>query len=241
MKQTILIISFLLAGLGAKSQNYFHVYGGYSNIKADEWNRSIKAFNYARPWLADQLRPLNSGLTAGMGFSGAITRGFFLGPELQYSRFKSEASNDPFSAMVRLNVYRGTMNADVYPLEFDVDSVEATIRPFLRIGAGASLFMPKVALSDSVVNVGNEVYNPLVWTFHYNVGVGCKFLLSNRIELMPMVLYTRNPTVDLDNFNIAVHGTTIPQLSNINSVNNWQFMVGISIKIKKADDEFFER
>ena len=241
MRHHVFILVFLLAGLCLKSQSYFHVYGGYSSIDAKEWNRSVQAFNYARPWLTDQLKPLNSGVTAGMGFTGAITRGLFLGPELQYSRFVSEASNDPFSVNVRLNVYRGTLNADIYPFEFDVDSVEAKTRPFIRIGAGATLYMPKVTLSDSVVFVGDEVYDPLVWTFHYNIGAGCRISLSNRIELMPMLLYSRNPSVNLEDFNIALHGTTIPQLTNANLVNNWQFLIGISIKIKKANDEYFER
>jgi hypothetical protein len=233
MMNRLLLAALLVVSLGNTliSQNYLHVFAGYSVINPKEWNKTIQAYNFSRPWLASELPLLHNGFVTGIAYSGVLRKGLFISPEFQYNRFRSEVTNESFSKKVKLTGLNGQINFDIYPLEFNLDSVGSGIRPFIRIGAGGSLTLPRVFVNDSVAMVNNVEYTPKVWVFQAIGGLGCRFTVAQGIDVIPLILYTHMPSVDLEDFNYALHGTALPGLNNLEKLNNYQFLVNVSFKL----------
>jgi len=224
-------ILFVLTISDLFAQNYLHLSAGYSVINPAEWNRTIQAYNFSRPWLAKELPLMQNGFVAGIAYSGVLRKGLFISPEFQYNRFTSSATNEPVNTKVKLTGLNGQVNFDIYPLEFKLDSVGSAIRPFIRIGAGASLILPRVFVNDSTSTVDDVEYNPKVWAFLASAGLGCRFTIAQGIDLIPLIQVTYMPSVNLEDFNYALHGTTLPGLVNNQKLINYQFLLNVSFKL----------
>jgi hypothetical protein len=222
---------FISTGNCLISQNYLHVFAGYSVINPKEWNKTIQAYNFSRPWLANELPLLHNGFVTGIAYSGVLRKGLFITPEFQYNRFRSQATNEAFSKKVKFTGLNGQINFDVYPLEFNLDSVGSAIRPFIRLGAGASFILPRVFVNDSTATVDDVEYHPKIWAFQAIAGLGCRFTVAQGIDLIPLILFTHSPTVNLEDFNYALHGTALPGLENSAKLTNYQFLLNVSFKL----------
>ena len=98
MKRSLLNL-FLFASIlhQVHAQRHITVYAGYSFINPKNWNRTIDAYNFARPWLKNSIPQIRYAKTWGGGTSGVIGKGFFLSPEFSYSRYSSSSENPPVS------------------------------------------------------------------------------------------------------------------------------------------------
>jgi hypothetical protein len=123
------------------------------------------------------------------------------------------------------------MYLDVYPREFQLDSVTYTIRPFVRIGGGASCLLPRVRINNELVNVDDETYKPIIWSYQLSAGVGCRIALTKRIDVSPVVLYHFMPNVNLEDFSYVLHGTQVPDLNDKQKISNLMAMISLSFRL----------
>jgi hypothetical protein len=230
MKKIVSII-LLLFTFSAQGQRHLDVSSGYSFINPVDWNRTISAYNFARPWLDEKQPELHSAFSAGLNYSGVISKGLFLSPSLSHQMFKSKAENGNSKADIRFRWMSAELDLDIYPLEFGLDSVGFKIRPFVRVGGGASALLPRVLINDSLSIARGEVYDPIIWTYQFTAGLGCRFSISPTIDITPVFSTSYFPSIDLENFRYALHGTEYPDLTDITSVFRWQFTVALSIRL----------
>jgi hypothetical protein len=232
MKKTLLVFILLVSIFQTISaQRHINIYAGYSFINPQNWNRTIDAYNFSRPWLKNPIPQIRTAKTLGFGTSGVIGKGFFLSPEFSYSRYSSSSENPPISVAIDVKWLRGSMYLDVYPREFKLDSVAYTIRPFFRIGGGASCLLPRIQINNELVNVDEESYKPIIWSYQFSVGLGCRIALTKRIDISPVVLYHFMPNVNLEYFSYALHGTQVPNLSDEQKINNMMAMISLSFRL----------
>jgi hypothetical protein len=236
MKKTLPIF-FLLFTISQtiSAQRHITIYAGYSFINPQNWNRTIDAYNFSRPWLKNPIPQIRSAKTWGFGTSGVIGKGFFLSPEFSYSRYTSSSENPPVSHAIDVKWYRGSIYLDVYPREFKLDSVAYIIRPFFRIGGGASCLLPRVRINNELVNVDDDAYKPIIWSYQFSAGLGCRIALTKRIDISPVVLYNLMPNVNLEDFSYALHGTQVPDLNDKQKISN--FIALLSLSLRLTNDE----
>jgi hypothetical protein len=236
MKKILLILLLSISLNQVQAQRYLHLSAGYSDIRPDEWNKTISAYNFARPWLKNELPALRSAMTYGIGYSGVIGKGLFLTPDISYSRYVSAVVNEPANTTVDIRWFRGQMYLDVYPREFKLDSVGHVVRPFFRLGGGASSLLPRVTINDSLTTVDDEPYTPVVWSHQFSAGIGCRFNVAKHIDIVPVIMYHYQPGILLEDFSYALHGTQLPGLIDKQKMGNIQFMLTFSVRLGREDD-----
>ena len=164
-----------------------------------------------------------------------IGKGFFLSPEFSYSRYTSSSENPPVSVAIDIRWFRGSMYLDVYPREFKLDTVAFTLRPFIRIGGGASCLLPRVRFNNELVNVDEETYKPILWAYQLSTGIGCRIALTNSIDISPVILYNFMPNVNFENFSYALHGTQVPNLSDKQRIHNIMTLLSLSFRLSNEE------
>lgn len=232
MKKSLLYL-FLFASIlhQVNAQRHINLYAGLSYINPTNWNRTIDAYNFSRPWLNNSIPQIRSAKTWGFGTSGVIGKGFFLSPEFSFTRYQLSAINTPVSLAIDIKWMRGAMYLDMYPREFQLDSVTYTIRPFFRIGGGASCLLPRVRINNVLVNVDDETYKPIIWSYQLSVGVGCRIALTKRFDLSPVFMYHFSPNIFLEDFSYALHGTQVPDLNDRQKISNLMAMISLSFRL----------
>ncbi len=232
MKKSLLNL-FLFASIlhQLNAQRHITVYAGYSFINPQNWNRTIDAYNFSRPWLKNPIPQIRTAKTWGFGTSGVIGKGFFLSPEFSYSRYSSSSENPPVSVAFDVKWFRGSIFLDIYPREFKLDTVAYTIRPFFRIGGGASCLLPRVRINNELVNVDDETYKPIIWSYQLSAGVGCRIALTKRIDIVHVFIYNFTPNVNFKNFSYALHGTQVLDLDDNQKISNLMAMISLSFRL----------
>jgi len=234
MKNILIITILFVFSFSLRAQNYLNLYGGYGITAPKEINKSIETFNYSRPWLIEKQPLFQKTLTLGLGYTGILAKGLFISPDFQYNISKSFSENANFNTNIEMHWWRGNINLDIYPLEFGLDSVGFRFRPFVRVGGGASAILPRINFNDSLATVNDEDYSPHFWTYQFSGGIGCRIYLNRIIDIMPFIQYNFQPSVKVEDFNLALHGTNIPELSNVSKVSNLQFLLSVSFKLGRA-------
>jgi hypothetical protein len=216
MKQTVIILLAICLTKGSKvnAQNYINLGAGLSDINVKEWNKSIDAFNYARPWLNTPLNNLRSGQLYQASLTAILGKAFFVSPQLAYMQIARSASTGSFATKLNIRRFSGGLNFDIYPREFGLDTVYFEVRPFVRLGGAASAFLPRIRFNDERATVNDQVYEPIIWTYQVHAGLGCRFSLSRWFDIMPVIQLNYFPNVQLENFSQALHGTNVPGLNN---------------------------
>ena len=221
----------------SNAQHYLDVQAGFSGINPTQWNRTISAYSFARPWLTNEQPNLKSGFNTSLAYSGVIAKGIFLSPTLSHQVFKSVAETAPSKTEIKIRWMSAGLFVDIYPREFGLDSVGHTFRPFVRVGGGASSILPRVRFNDSLATVDDEAYKPIVWTYQFNVGIGSRFAINKFLDVTPMISAAYYPTIDLEDFRYALHGTSSPNLSDVQRLVNLQFMLAISLRLGLPKEE----
>lgn len=234
MKKNLTAIVLLICGTTI-AQRHLDITAGYSTINPTEWNRTISAYNFARPWLNEKQPEINSAFKASIGYSGVIGKGIFISPLVSHQVFNSNSDNGNSTTGIKLRWMSAGIHADIYPMEFGLDSVGFKTRPFVRIGGGASAILPRITINDSLATARDEVYDPIIWTYQFTAGIGCRYSITNKIDLIALVETSYFPNVDLENFRYALHGTQQPDLIDVQTIFNWTFSIGVSFKLGKTD------
>lgn len=232
-------LSILISG-NLNAQNYFDVSGGMQSLQQTEWNKTIQTYNFNRIWLKEQMPDLRNASNVSIGYSGVLASGLFFSPSLSFSSFKSSATNGDYRSMVRLRWLSVPLCLDIFPLEFGKDSVSSSVRPFLRVGGGASLLMPRVLVNDELVTVGEELYQPLVWPFFYTAGLGVRYNLNRSIGFMFSAMYLKHPNVNLEDFSYALNGNNLVGLENETSAQSMTFQLSFSLRLNGPKEEAAE-
>lgn len=235
MMRKIILLSLLFIGKSICAQNYFNLSPGFAAGNFEEWNQSIKTYNYARPWLKDPLNQMHAGLYAGAGLTGILAKALFISPEISYTNLRSFASNETVESSIRIHWCRANVQFDIFPREFGLDTVWFIFRPFLRVGAGASSLIPRIRFNNYLASVRDFKYAPVVWTYHYTLGVGCRYSLSRKFDIMPLIQYYYYPNINLIDFAEALHGSNVPNLRNNGKYFPMHFSVSLCFRIGKPD------
>lgn len=234
----VLLVIFMAR---SEAQNYFDVSAGIQSIDQSAWNRTIQTYNFNRIWLKEPLPDLRSASNFSLGYSGVLASGLFFSPSLTYSAFKSSAENENYSTLARLRWLSVPLCLDIFPLEFGQDSVSSSIRPFLRVGGGASLLMPRVLINDSLTTIDDELYQPMVWPFFYTAGLGVRYNLNRSFGFLFTAMYLRYPSIDLEDFSYALNGNNLVGLTNETSVQSMTYQLSICFRLNGPKSESGEK
>jgi hypothetical protein len=238
MRKLFCIIFFCCSfSLENFAQNYFDISGGIQSIQQSAWNETIQTYNFNRVWLKEKMPDLRNSANVGIGYSGVLASGLFFSPSVTYSSFKSSAENGNFRSFVRLRWISAPLCLDVFPLEFGKDSISASVRPFLRVGGGASLLMPRVLINDSLTTVDDELYQPMVWPFFYTAGVGVRYNLNRSIGFLFTAMYLRYPSIELEDFSYALNGNNLVGLTNETSVQSMTYQFSVCLRLNGPKPE----
>ncbi len=240
-KHFSLILLLVVFSVKAKAQNYFDISAGIQSIQQTEWNRTIQTYNFNRIWLKESMPDLRNASSFSLGYSGLLASGLFFSPSLTYSAFTSSAENENFSTMVRLRWLSVPLCFDIFPLEFGQDSVSSSLRPFLRVGGGASLLMPRVLINDSLATVDDEFYQPMVWPFFYTAGLGVRYNLNRSFGFLFTAMYLRYPSIDLEDFSYALNGNNLVGLTNETSIQSMTYQLSICFRLNGPKPESGEK
>ena len=213
------------------AQNYFDISGGIQSIQQSAWNETIQTYNFNRVWLKEKMPDLRNSANVGIGYSGVLASGLFFSPSLTFSSFQSSAENGNYSSLVRLRWISAPFCFDIFPLEFGLDSISANVRPFIRVGGGASLLMPRVLINDSLTTVDDELYQPMVWPFFYTAGLGVRYNLNRSIGFLFTAMYLRYPSIELEDFSYALNGNNLVDLTNTTSVHSMTYQLSICLRL----------
>lgn len=232
MKKVVLFIFFSVGMFSfLHAQRHINLYAGYSFVNPQNWNRTIDAFNFSRPWLTNEIPPISKAFSWGFGTSGVIGKGVFLSPEFSHSRYNASSQNIPISMNIDLKWFRGNMYVDLYPRELKLDSVSFTLRPFVRVGVGASSILPRVSINNVLVGVDDATYKAIIWSYQLSVGFGCRVALGKRIDLTPLLLLHYTPNIHLEDFSYALHGTQVPNLNDNQRISNLMTLISVSYRL----------
>jgi hypothetical protein len=237
MKKGLLILGTLCISILGNAQHYLDIQAGYSGVNPTQWNRTISAYSFARPWLTDVQPNIKTALNTSLAYSGVIAKGIFLTPSLSHQVFKSLAETVPSKTEIKIRWMSANLNIDIYPREFGLDSVGHTFRPFVRLGGGASSLLPRVRFNDSLSMVDDENYKPVIWSYQFNFGIGSRFAINNFLDISPIISAAYYPNINLEDFRYALHGTASPNLSDVQKLVNLQFMIAISIRLGLPKEE----
>lgn len=238
MKNAWLSLVFFMTWIStASAQNHWDFQGGRSVLDQVTWNRTIQTYNLSRFWLNEPLPEIQSGWLGGIGFNGVLLKGVYISPQVQYSSFRSAANNPNLNTLLRFRWINGTVAFDLFPLEFRLDTVRYRVRPFVRLGGGASLVMPRMLQNDSLVRVGGEAWQPMVWPFYYHVGLGVRVGLSRSVGLVFTATHSYYPSVNLRDFSTALNSNSLVGLQNDAIVNYWNFNLGLSLRLHPTEED----
>jgi hypothetical protein len=227
----VIIIWGLSFSVPMFAQNYFDISGGIQSIQQSAWNETIQTYNFNRVWLKEKMPDLRNSAKVGVGYSGVLASGLFFSPSLTFSSFQSSAENGNYRSLVRLRWISAPLCFDIFPLEFGLDSISANVRPFLRVGGGASLLMPRVLINDSLTTVDDELYQPMVWPFFYTAGLGVRYNLNRSIGFLFTAMYLRYPSIELEDFSYALNGNNLVDLTNTSSVHSMTYQLSICLRL----------
>jgi hypothetical protein len=219
------------------AQNYFDISGGIQSIQQSAWNETIQTYNFNRVWLKEKMPDLRNSSNVGIGYSGVLASGLFFSPSVTFSSFKSSAENGSYRSLVRLRWISAPLCFDIFPLEFGLDSISANVRPFLRVGGGASLLMPRVLINDSLTTVDDELYQPMVWPFFYTAGLGVRYNLNRSIGFLFTAMYLHYPSIELEDFSYALNGNNLVGLTNETSVQSMTYQLSVCLRLNGPKPE----
>lgn len=238
MKNASLILLVFITWISSSTaQNNWDFQAGRSVLNQRPWNQTIQTYNLSRFWLNEPLPEIQSGWQGGIGFNGVLLKGVYISPQLQYSSLRSVAENPNLNMLLRLRWINGTIAFDLFPLEFKLDTVRYKVRPFIRFGGGASLVMPRILQNDSLVRVGGEYWQPMIWPFYYHIGLGVRLGLSRSVGLVLTATNSLFPTVNLRDFSTALNGNALVGLQNEARVNFWNFHLGLSLRLHPTEED----
>lgn len=233
MRRQLLFALIIAFSVKSEAQNHLDIRAGFSYMQCQEWNQTIAAYNFSRPWLIEEQPEIHSGFNVGLSYSGVIAKGLFLTPNLSHQLIKSFSSGKHGINSIEMRWMTAGMSLDIYPLEFGLDSVSFNFRPFARIGAGAAGILPRVIINDSLAYARDEVYDPIIWNLVINAGVGCRIRLTDFIDFTPSIMWNYYPGTDLEGFATALHGTLQPELSDKSNIHNFWFSGAVSFRVGK--------
>lgn len=219
------------------AQNYFDISGGIQSIQQSAWNETIQTYNFSRVWLKEKMPDLRSSANVSVGYSGVLASGLFFSPSVTYSAFKSSAENGNYRSLARVRWISAPLCFDIFPLEFGKDSVSSSVRPFIRVGGGASLLMPRVLINDSLTTVDDELYQPMVWPFFYTAGLGIRYNLNQSIGFLFTTMYLRYPSIDLEDFSYALNGNNLVGLTNKTAVQSMTYQLSFCLRLNGPKPE----
>jgi hypothetical protein len=232
------IVSILLFGASIlNGQNHWDFMGGLQSMNPKAWNRTIQAYNFSRVWQNEPMPELRSAMIAGLGFNGVLLKGVYISPQLQYGSFRSLVEQESINTLLRLRWASGIIAFDLFPLEFGLDTVRYRFRPFVRLGAGASLVMPRFLQNDSLVSVNGTIWQPMVWPFFSYAAVGIRVSLNHSLGIVLLASHHFFPEVRLPDYTTAVHGTALPSLKDKDKIHQWNVQFGFSLRLHPTEED----
>lgn len=214
---------------------------GYSQVSLPSLNKTVAAYNFSRSFLEENLKSLQQGLGAEISYTGVVARGLFLNPFIGYSHNANSFESGNYKLRHMLRSYRSGLNIEIYPREIKIDSVGLDFRPFFRIGFGATAIQPRVFINDSLVDVSDKPYTPLVFNYHILAGIGFRYAINTNLDVLTAMNFYLTPSIEVESYSNAIHGSLVPDLTDRSRMSHLQFTIGLSFRVgNKSDDPGME-
>lgn len=213
--------------LPVKAQNYWDITYQTARSANPNWNQSIRYFNESRFWQEKPLSPLEWSRGGSVCYSGVLSRGFFISPQLAYVDLKSEGS----AARITLRNYSAQVGIDVYPLELKLDSVAYLLRPFVRFAGGGDLYRPSILLANSPAKYMDQPYKPYCWAYRLESAFGLRVRVTDVLGIHILGGY-RFSKVNLENFHTTLNGVTSSIQSDTEKINAFVIQAGITCRFR---------
>lgn len=212
--RTPYLIFFLIVPLYSFSQVGISLSYDYSS--APEWDNTIRTYNFTRPWLEKPLNLLTHGYSAGMNYQFRIREKIFAQPELNLSHIFSKGKNNGNTFIVNVYLYSVCLNGNFHALNFGGrDSIGWKKNIFVQISPVLSLITARIKSEGEKLMISeDEIYKPINFAFNLGLGLGYDYRISKKIILVPLLKFKWYPRAEIDDFDIAVHGTSIYNLNN---------------------------
>lgn len=211
---TMMLLMLLAPAVQAQMKTHrIGLIGGYSYMYPKEWDKIVQTYNWARPWLSNKQPLLASGFTAGIVYAYDATKGFRFTQELKFSKYTSIAANDNYNLSLTTNFARYSIGFEVYPFIIANNNVEPWKRYFfIGLSPGASFMWGGMKFNEEVLELDREPYRPLNITPTIGAYTGYKFDVNHKFSIIPVIGMTFLPIARMKDFDIALHGTSLPEL-----------------------------
>jgi hypothetical protein len=195
-------------------QNLLSFSAGRSFGDFEEFNRSIRSFNTARPWLKEQLPIINGGLYLDFTPSIRLSDKWKLSIPLQYKRMRAFAPNTNFETYVLIQHMQAHAMLEFYPA-LAPDSLDPlSPKLFFAFGPGGSFLLPQVYFNNEKAQVFGDDYRSLNYHFSARLMVGLTIPLSGQMDISPFVAADAIPNFHARDFDIALHGKRVENTSS---------------------------
>ena len=235
MKKINLCFFFLIAGIVAQSQTSIGLSGGVFQLHSPATNNTVNVFNFTRIWLDKKLERPSNGLGGQLVVNRKLNHWLDFTSVLGYQFFESTIENSVFSMKAEMEVAQLMLGVRFRPFSFnEIDSAGLKYEPFIGVFFGAFGNSATVFQNNQAVIVDNKSYRSLNANFAAQLSLGYLFQISKRCVIAPQYQLSFLPNMQWTNFDLALHGTSVPNLYN--KSNNWlnAFQISITWKINKA-------
>lgn len=230
--KVLLLISILLSSFLAQGQD-IGLSVRYNYNTAQYWNAITRAYNQARP--ANSLNDLRHGYELGLDMGFALSHHLRLLPELNYRYLGSrsttlERKQHYLGALVHLNIYPFGFGTQLHCPTFSQTPYGRSPQSgiFLQLSAGASLLMARNYQNGVLVEQpAGTAYQPNVLAASVGLGGGYDIILWERISVSPTLKLFLLPAVEVPDYDLATHGTTVLNLRDNHSA--WLFKAGLRL------------
>ena len=203
-----------------KSVGQLSLHLGYNYLKAQEWDDIVHTYNFSRPWINTELKPLTHGYEARLGwlYRWNTLRSIYVQPQIGFRQFTSSAANDGEELYLRLRQYTLQCDLNFSPKAFfgGIASGPIGTRWMMYFSPAIHLWQPYASQNEKplyVDGVGDtsedfEEYTPSIFTWSVAMGTGYRsIMVAKKFIISPKfgVRYFLN--TDMEDFDLVVSGS----------------------------------
>ena len=218
LRNSICLLVLLAATNQSVGQLSLHL--GYNYLKAQEWDEIVHTYNFSRPWMNTELKPLTHGYEARIGwlYRWNTLRSIYVQPQVGFRQFTTKAANDGEELYLRLRQYTLQCDLNFSPKAFfgGISSGPIGTRWMMYFSPALHLWQPYASQNEKPLYVDGsgdtsedyEEYTPTIFTWSVGMGTGYRsIMVAKKFIVSPKfgVRYFLN--TDMENLDTVVSGS----------------------------------
>jgi hypothetical protein len=235
MKKHFTFIIMLISASLLKSQSSVGLSGGVFQLHSPSTNHTIDVFNFTRIWLDEKLPKPNQGFGGQLVVNRKLNHWLDFTSAMGYQFFESEIAQPEILLDTRFDLVQLMLGIRFRPFSFNVmDSAGLKHEPFVGIAIGGFGNSATVNRFNEAAEVNYKPYRSINGGFATQLTIGYLFQISKRCVIAPQYQLSFLPNMHWKNYDLALHGTSQPNLYNKSSSWLNALQVSITWKINKA-------